>query len=92
MDSDRDWYIFLHDHQMSIDPSSNSESARTKDILSQIFSKVEGSDIVLQEFKIDFSSLTQVVASHTTSIKHLETQMGQMSTTFESTSNRRTPK
>ena len=70
-DSDRDRYVFLHDHQVPMDPSVNSESSRTKDMLSRILSKVEGSDVILQELKTDFSSLNQIVASHTMSIKHL---------------------
>lgn len=49
-------------------------------MLTRIFNMVEGSNKVLKELKNYFSTLTQIVSSHSMSIKHLDTQMCQLST------------
>lgn len=61
------------------EPVVNQENPRSEDIFSQILSKVVASNEVLKEIKSDFSQLSKTVASRSTSINHLETQLGNIS-------------
>ncbi|WMV58285.1 hypothetical protein MTR67_051670 [Solanum verrucosum] len=47
-------------------------------MLFRIYNKVEGVIKVLKDLKNEFSTLTQMVMSYLVSIKHLETQLGQI--------------
>lgn len=57
----------------------NLKNFWTKDMLTQILNKIEAFDKVLKEIKSNFSQLSQIVTSHLASIKHLETQLGNIS-------------
>lgn len=58
------------------EPIVNPESFHTTDMLTRILNKVEALYKVLKEMKLDSSSFSQTVISHSTSIKQLETQLG----------------
>ncbi|WMV50030.1 hypothetical protein MTR67_043415 [Solanum verrucosum] len=58
---------------------AGSEGNQTEEILTRIFTKVEGPDKVFKDLKNDFSTMNQTVTSHSLSIKHLETPMHQIS-------------
>ena len=78
-ENDQEEYAHLCDSKWQEEQGVDLESCWTKDMLTKILSKVEGSDMVLQEMKTNLSSLNQTVISHSTSIKQLETQMIQLS-------------
>jgi len=63
--------------QSSDNPRSKGSSSDLKvdDFLSRILEKVEGSDDMLKEMKVDFSSLNNRVNSHADAIKQLEGQL-----------------
>ena len=48
-----------------------------EDIFSRIRNKVEGSNKILTEMKEDVLTLSQMITSHSISIKQLDTKMGQ---------------
>ena len=81
-ENDREEYAHLCDSNWQKEQSVNLESCQTKDMLTKILSKVEGSDVVLQELKTNLSSVNQMVASHYTWVKQLENQMVHISTHF----------
>ncbi|KAH0633404.1 hypothetical protein KY284_036190 [Solanum tuberosum] len=71
--------------QSSDNPRSKGSSInlRVDELLSRILDKVEGSDDMLKEMKVDFSSLNGRVNSHADVIKQLEDQLTQISAQLE---------
>lgn len=69
----------LHDRSKPKKTNVDPESYRTKDMLTHILNNVEVSDKVLKEMMANFSSLNEIITSHSISIKQLETQMGKIS-------------
>lgn len=72
----RDRYISPNDRMKPTELVMNPRNFQIEDMLIRILNKVETLDKVLKEMKLDFSQLSQTVMSHSASIKHLETQLG----------------
>ncbi|KAK4709685.1 hypothetical protein R3W88_004198 [Solanum pinnatisectum] len=56
-------------------------------MLAKVLQKVESTDAGVKEMKSDFSSMSQLVDSHTTSIKQIEKQLGQLSASLNQRKN-----
>lgn len=63
-------------NEQRVDP----QNFHTEYVRAHILKKVEGLDIVLKETKDDVSYLSQLVTSHSKLIKHLQSQICQIST------------
>ncbi|XP_015169222.1 uncharacterized protein [Solanum tuberosum] len=59
--------------------SGSSSGSKLEDMLPNVLQKVESTDAEVKEMKCDFSSISQLVDSHTTSIKQIEQQLGHLS-------------
>ncbi|XP_015165478.1 uncharacterized protein [Solanum tuberosum] len=59
--------------------SGSSSESKLVDMLDKVLQKVESTDAGVKEMKGDFSSMSQLVDSYTTSIKKIEQQLGQLS-------------
>ncbi|XP_049394753.1 uncharacterized protein LOC125859056 [Solanum stenotomum] len=55
--------------------------------MAKVLQKVESIDAGVKEMRGDFSSMSQLVDSHTTSIKQIEQQLGQLSTSLNQRKN-----
>ncbi|XP_059289056.1 uncharacterized protein LOC132042546 [Lycium ferocissimum] len=60
-------------------PTSDPASSKIEDMLSRVLKKVESTDTFCKETRDEVKSMGQVVSSHSTSIKQLESQLGQIS-------------
>ena len=74
----KDMYIPPHDRPRPKEPAG-LEGNRTKQILTRIFIKFEGSDKGLKDLKNNLSTIYPIVTSHLVSIKKLETQVCEIS-------------
>jgi len=59
--------------------SGSSNGSKLEDMMAKVLQKVESTDAGVKEMRGDFSSMSQLVDSHTTSIKQIEQQLGQLS-------------
>ncbi|XP_015164447.1 uncharacterized protein [Solanum tuberosum] len=57
--------------------SGSSSGSKLEDMLAKVLQKVKSTDERVKEMKSDFSSMSKLVDSHTTSIKQIEQQLGQ---------------
>ncbi|KAK4724715.1 hypothetical protein R3W88_027494 [Solanum pinnatisectum] len=67
--------------------SGSSSRSKLEDMLAKVLQKVESTDAVVKEMKGDFSSMIQLVDSHTTFIKQIEQQLGQLSASLNQRNN-----
>ncbi|XP_015162309.1 uncharacterized protein [Solanum tuberosum] len=67
--------------------SGSSSGSKLEDMLAKVLQKVESTDVGVSEMKGDFSSMSQLVDSHTTSIKQIEQQLGQLSASLNQRKN-----
>lgn len=63
---------------MLVHNSSIPRNSQTEELLAKILNKVEESDMMLQEMRSEFLSLTDIVTFHSSSIRLLEEQMIQL--------------
>ncbi|XP_015162333.1 uncharacterized protein [Solanum tuberosum] len=67
--------------------SGSSSGSKLEDILAKLLQKVESTDVGVNEMKGDFSSMSQLVDSHTISIKQIKQQLGQLSASLNQREN-----
>ncbi|XP_049357121.1 uncharacterized protein LOC125821800 [Solanum verrucosum] len=67
--------------------SGSSNGSKLEDMFAKVLQKVESTDAGLKEMKGEFSSMSQLVDSHTTSIKQIEQQLGQLSASLNQSKN-----
>lgn len=82
---DKDWdidlYMSPHDRVKNKDANPvDPDKYKTKDALARILMHVEGMENMVCELKGKFFQINQTVVSHSSSIKQLEIQIGQIST------------
>lgn len=58
---------------------TGSSNSRLEEMVTQVLEKVESTKTGVKELKSDVLKMNHLVESHSTSIKHLEQQMGQLS-------------
>ncbi|KAK4718860.1 hypothetical protein R3W88_017198 [Solanum pinnatisectum] len=59
--------------------SGSSSGSKLENMMAKVRQKVKSTDVGANEMRGDFSSKSQLVDSHTTSIKQIEQQLGQLS-------------
>ncbi|KAK4733818.1 hypothetical protein R3W88_008079 [Solanum pinnatisectum] len=65
----------------------SSSGSKLEDMMAKVLQKVESTDVGVKEMRGDFSSTSQLVDSHTTSIKNIEQQLGQLSASLNQRKN-----
>uniref|UniRef100_M1D8Z6 Integrase core domain containing protein n=1 Tax=Solanum tuberosum TaxID=4113 RepID=M1D8Z6_SOLTU len=65
----------------------SSSGSKLEDTLAKVLQKVESTDAGVKEMKGDFSSISQLVDSHTTSTKQIEQQLGKLSASLNQRKN-----
>ncbi|XP_060190996.1 uncharacterized protein LOC132620349 [Lycium barbarum] len=60
-------------------PNKDSTNSKIEEMLSRVLTKVESTDTFCKETRDEVKSMGQIVSSHSTSIKQLESQLGQIS-------------
>lgn len=90
INSKKDRYIPTNDLHWLKD-LDGQEGSRTEESLTKIFNKVEWSNKIMNDLKNDLSTLCQTMASHSISIKLLETQLFHISTHLNARQNKMFP-
>ncbi|XP_049369931.1 uncharacterized protein LOC125834820 [Solanum verrucosum] len=67
--------------------SGSSNGSKLEDMMAKVLQKVESTDAGVKEMRGDFPSMSQLVDSHTTSIKQIEQQLGQLSASMNQRKN-----
>ncbi|KAK4708460.1 hypothetical protein R3W88_029385 [Solanum pinnatisectum] len=67
--------------------SGSSNGSNLEDMMAKVLQKIESTDAGVKEIRGDFSSMSQFVNSHTTSIKQIEQQLGQLSASLNQRKN-----
>ncbi|XP_015160357.1 uncharacterized protein [Solanum tuberosum] len=62
--------------------SGSSSESKLEDMMAKVLQKVESTNAGVKEMRGDFSSMSQLVDSHTTSIKQIEQQLGKLLTSL----------
>ncbi|XP_049364346.1 uncharacterized protein LOC125829127 [Solanum verrucosum] len=62
--------------------SGSSSGSKLEDMMAKVLQKIESTDAGVKEMRGDFSSMSQLVDSHTTPIKKIEQQLRQLSSSL----------
>lgn len=79
---DRERYVSLYHRVKPKHPIAQLENCRTDDMLARILNKIEGTNKLIKEMKLDMLALNQTIYFHSSFIKQLEMQLSNINFLF----------